>query len=136
LLEGAPAEAAESPARTIASDFLEKRFLMAGDNTLTFTDANFDTDVLASEVPVLVDFWAEWCGPCRMMSPTVDAIAADYAGKVKVGKLNVDDNGSTAMRYNIRGIPTLLLFKGGQVVEQRVGATGKSDLQKMLDAHL
>lgn len=109
---------------------------MAGDNTLTFTDSNFDVDVLGSEVPVLVDFWAEWCGPCRMMSPTVDAIASDYAGKVKVGKLNVDDNGSTAMRYNIRGIPTLLLFKGGQIVEQRVGATGKPDLQKMLDAHL
>ncbi|MCS7025294.1 MAG: thioredoxin [Bryobacteraceae bacterium] len=109
---------------------------MAGEKTLTFTDANFDTDVLASDIPVLVDFWAEWCGPCRMMGPTVDAIAADYAGRVKVGKLNVDENGATAMRYNIRGIPTLLLFKGGQVVEQRVGATGKSDLERMLNAHL
>jgi thioredoxin 1 len=109
---------------------------MAGTNTLTFTDAGWDKDVLNSDVPVLVDFWAEWCGPCRMMSPTVDAIATDYAGRVKVGKLNVDENGATSMRYQVRGIPTLLLFKGGKVVEQKVGAVGKSDVQKMLDAHV
>ena len=109
---------------------------MAGPNTLTFTDASFDTDVLNSDVPVLVDFWAEWCGPCRMMEPTIDGIATDYMGKVKVGKVNVDENGGTAMRYNIRGIPTLLLFKGGQVVDQRVGAIGKSEVQKMLDGQL
>jgi len=109
---------------------------MAGPNTLTFTDSTFDSDVLSSEVPVLVDFWAAWCGPCRMMEPTIEAIAADYAGKAKVGKLNVDENGGVAMRYNISGIPTLLLFKGGQVVEQRVGAVGKSDVQKMLDSHV
>jgi len=109
---------------------------MAGPNTLTFTDGSFDADVLNADVPVLVDFWAEWCGPCRMMEPTIDAIATDYSGRVKVGKLNVDDNGNTAMRYGIRGIPTLLLFKGGKVVEQRVGAVGKTEVQKMLDAHL
>ena len=109
---------------------------MAGANTVSFTDANWDKDVLNSDVPVLVDFWAEWCGPCRMMSPTVDAIAVDYAGRLKVGKLNVDENGSTSMRYNVRGIPTLLLFKGGKVVAQKVGATGKADLQKMIDAHV
>jgi thioredoxin 1 len=109
---------------------------MAGQNTLTFTDGSFDKDVLQSESPVLVDFWAEWCGPCRMMAPTIDAVANDYAGKVKVGKVDVDANGDTAMRYNIRGIPTLLLFKGGNVVEQRVGAVGKSEVQKMLDAHV
>ena len=109
---------------------------MAGANTITLSDASFDNDVLNSDVPVLVDFWAEWCGPCRMMEPTVGAIADDYAGKVKVGKLNVDENGGTAMRYGIRGIPTLLLFKGGRVVEQRVGAIGKSEVQKMLDAHV
>ena len=109
---------------------------MAGANTLTFTDATWDKDVLNSEAPVLVDFWAEWCGPCRMMTPTVDAIAEAYAGRVKVGKLNVDENGATSMRYNVRGIPTLLLFKGGKVVEQKVGAVGKTDVQKMLDAHV
>jgi thioredoxin 1 len=114
----------------------DTKYTMAGANMLTLTDSTFDREVLNSDVPVLVDFWAEWCGPCRMMEPTIEAIAADYAGKVKVGKLNVDDNGATAMRFNIRGIPTLLLFKGGKVVDQRVGAVGKSEVQKMLDAHL
>jgi thioredoxin 1 len=109
---------------------------MAGNNTLTFTDGAFDSDVLKSAEPVLVDFWAEWCGPCRMMSPTIDFIASEYAGKAKVGKLNVDDNGQTAMRYNVRGIPTLLLFKGGKVVDQRVGAVGKDEVKKMLNAHV
>lgn len=108
---------------------------MAGDNTLTFTDDSFDRDVLNSDLPVLVDFWAEWCGPCRMITPTVDAIANEYLGRVKVGKVNVDENGGIAMRYNIRGIPSLLLFKGGQPVAQRVGAVGKSDLVKMIEPH-
>ena len=109
---------------------------MAGNNTLSFNDAAFDTDVLNSPEPVLVDFWAEWCGPCRMMAPTIDAVASEYAGKAKVGKMNVDDNGQTAMRYSIKGIPTLLLFKGGKVVDQRVGAVGKDEVQKMLDRHV
>lgn len=109
---------------------------MAGQNTLTFTDGAWDQDVLAAEKPVLVDFWAEWCGPCRMMGPTIDTIAEEYKEKVKVGKLNVDNNNQTAARYQIRGIPALLLFKGGKVIDQRVGAIGKSDLAKMLDAHL
>ena len=109
---------------------------MAGTNTLTFTDQTWDNEVLGSDQPVLVDFWAEWCGPCRMMSPTIDAVATDYAGKAKVGKLNVDENGGTAMRYGIRGIPTILVFKGGEVVAQKVGAVGKTDVQALIDAHL
>ncbi len=109
---------------------------MAGKNTLTFTDSAFDTEVLKSDTPVLVDFWAEWCGPCRQMTPTIDAIASDYEGKAKIGKLNVDDNGQTASRYQIRGIPALLLFKDGKIVDQRVGAVGKSELEKMLNAHV
>ena len=109
---------------------------MAGQNTLTFTDQSWEADVLNSDVPVLVDFWAEWCGPCRMMSPTIDTIATEYSGKAKVGKLNVDENGGTAMRYNIRGIPTLLVFKGGQVIAQKVGAVGKSEVAALLDAQI
>jgi thioredoxin 1 len=109
---------------------------MAGNDTLTFTDSTFDTDVLTSEVPVLVDFWAEWCGPCRMMGPTVDQVATEYSGKIKVGKLDVDSNQQTAARYGIRGIPTLLLFKDGKIVEQKVGAIGKPEFQKMLEKHL
>jgi thioredoxin 1 len=109
---------------------------MAGANVLTFKDADFDSEVLKSDVPVLVDFWATWCGPCKMMAPTVDAVATEYAGKLKVGKVDVDESGGTAMRYNIQGIPTLLLFKGGRVVEMRVGAVGKAEVLKMLQPHV
>ena len=93
---------------------------MAGDNVQTFTDGNFEDTVIKSGALVLVDFWAEWCGPCKRLAPTVDALATDYAGKVTVGKLNVDDNPNTAFKFQIRGIPALLLFKDGQVVESVV----------------
>ncbi len=109
---------------------------MASEHTLNFTDGAFEEEVLKSDVPVLVDFWAPWCGPCKAMGPTVDALAAEYAGKVKVGKMNTDENPTTPMRYQIRGIPTLLLFKGGKVIDQRVGALPKKDVIKMLDPHV
>src|SRR5580693_4760288 len=98
---------------------------MAGDHTLNFSDNSWDQDVLKSDVPVLVDFWAPWCGPCKAMGPTVDALATEYAGKIKVGKMNTDEHQQVPMRYQIRGIPTLLLFKGGKVVDQRVGSMPK-----------
>ncbi len=109
---------------------------MAGANTLTFTDQNWEADVVASDVPVLVDFWAEWCGPCRMMGPTVDTVAEEFAGKAKIGKLNVDENGAAAMRYGIRSIPAFLLFKGGKVVAQKVGTMSKTDMQELINAQL
>jgi thioredoxin 1 len=105
-------------------------------DTLTFTDAGFENEVLSSDVPVLVDFWAEWCPPCRAIGPTVDQLATEYSGKVKIGKLDVDSNERTAARYGVRSIPTLLLFKGGQIIEQRTGSMGKPEFQKMLDKHL
>ncbi len=106
------------------------------ENTATLTDGNFDDSVIKSTVPVLVDFWAEWCGPCRMIAPTVEELATDYSGKVTIGKLNVDDNPNTATQFGVRSIPTLLLFKGGEVVESVVGLTDKTRLQALLDKHL
>ena len=105
-------------------------------NVIHVTDQTFDQEVLQSDVPVLVDFWAEWCGPCRMIAPVVEALAQEYAGRLKVAKLDVDANGSSAMRYQIRGIPTLLLFKDGRVVDMRVGAVPKAELVRMITPHL
>jgi thioredoxin 1 len=108
---------------------------MASEHVQTFTDGNFDTSVIKAATPVLVDFWAEWCGPCRAMEPTINAVASDYAGKVAVGKLNVDDNPAVTMRYMVRGIPTVMLFKGGQIVDQVVGSVDKGVLKQMIDKH-
>jgi len=109
---------------------------MASEYVRTYSDGNFDADVLKASTPVLVDFWAEWCGPCRAMEPAIDAIAVEYQGKVAVGKLNVDQNESVTMRYMVRGIPTVMLFKGGQIVDQIVGMAEKNVLKQMLDRHL
>jgi thioredoxin 1 len=103
-------------------------------STKEVTDANFETEVLKADTPVLVDFWAPWCGPCRMVAPIVEELSQEYAGKVKFVKLNTDDNVMTASRYGIRSIPTLLVFKGGDAVGQIIGFRPKGDLKKRLDA--
>ena len=103
------------------------------ENLLHVNDADFESQILQSDVPALVDFWAAWCGPCRTVGPVVEELASEYAGKVKVAKLNVDDNKQTPAKYGVRGIPTLMLFKGGQVVDQIVGAVPKSRIKELLD---
>ncbi len=103
------------------------------ENIHEFTDQSFDTDVVQADLPVLIDFWADWCGPCKAIAPTIEEIAGDYAGKVKVGKLNVDQNQNTAMQYGVRSIPTLLIMKNGEVVSQIVGAVPKENITKALD---
>lgn len=109
---------------------------MAGDNVLTLTDANFKNEVLESEQPLLVDFWAAWCGPCRMVAPVVDEVAAEYAGKLKVGKVNVDENRQTAMDYGVMSIPTLIVFKNGEAAERIVGYQTKQQLAATLSKHI
>ena len=106
---------------------------MASENVKEFTDGNFEAEVLKSDVPVLVDFWAEWCMPCRMLTPTIEKIAKDYAGKVKVGKVDTDANREVAMKYGINAIPTVILFKDGQVAQKFVGLRQEKDFREALD---
>jgi thioredoxin len=108
---------------------------MASEKVQAITDATFEQTV-NQPTPVLIDFWAEWCGPCRRLSPTVDELAGDYDGRLVVVKMNVDENPATPMRFSVRGIPTLLLFKGGQIVEQVVGLADKAALKKLIDRHV
>lgn len=108
---------------------------MAG-NALEFTDSNFETEVLQSDVPVLVDFWAPWCGPCKLLTPTIEELANDFAGKVKVGKVNTDENPQTSMSHQISAIPTVVLFKNGQPVERFVGVTPKDKFVAAIEKHL
>ena len=109
---------------------------MATQTVIEATDANFDESVLKSDLPVLVDFWAAWCGPCKMIAPLIDELAASYTGKVKVMKMDVDKNVATPVRYSVRGIPTLLLFKDGQVKEQIVGACAKEKIENAMKKYI
>ena len=106
---------------------------MAGDKTLTFDDSNFESEVLQSDTPVLVDFWAEWCGPCVMLAPVIDELAVDNEGRVKVGKLDIDQAAATAAQYGVQSIPTVILFHNGQPVEKIVGQRQKRDYQQVID---
>jgi len=106
---------------------------MAGKNVVEITDKNFEQEVTKSDIPVLVDFWAAWCGPCRAIAPVIEELANEYAGKIKIGKCNVDENPITPSRYGIRAIPTLIFFKNGSVVEQITGAVAKSQIAAVID---
>ncbi len=106
------------------------------DKIVYLTDDSFETEVLQSEHPVLVDYWADWCGPCKMIAPVLEEIADEYEGKIKVAKLNIDENSGTPPKYGIRGIPTLMLFKGGNVEATKVGALSKSQLTAFIDSNL
>jgi thioredoxin 1 len=106
------------------------------ENTFAATDSNFEQEVLKSAVPVLVDFWAAWCVPCKMIAPTLEELGAEFAGKARIAKVNVDENKATAGRYGIRGIPTLLIFKGGEVKEQLVGVHPRNEIAQLINKHL
>jgi thioredoxin 1 len=107
-----------------------------GQNTVSVSDATFDADVLKSDIPVLLDFWAEWCGPCKMIGPVLEEIAGDYAGRLKVCKMNVDESTDTPSKYGVRGIPTLMIFKNGNVEATKVGALSKSQLAAFIDSNI
>ena len=120
----------------IANEGVDWRNLQVSDRIVNITDGSFEADVLEADQPVLIDFWAEWCGPCKMIAPILEGAAEEYKDRLKIAKLNVDDNPQTAMRFGIRSIPTLLLFKQGSVAGQKVGALSKSQLEAFLEPHV
>jgi thioredoxin 1 len=122
--------------RRALSDSRNYLEMLVSEKIVHVTDDNFDNEVLQSSAPVLVDYWAEWCGPCKMIAPVLDEIASEYDGRVKIAKLNIDDNPNTPPRYGIRGIPTLMLFKDGEVEATKVGAVSKSQLTAFIDSNL
>ncbi len=109
---------------------------MASDAIIEISDSNFESEVVNSDLPVLIDFWAPWCGPCRAIAPLVEEISSSYAGKIKVGKMNVDENQSTTMKFGIRSIPTLIMFKGGEAVDQIIGAVPKGEIERVVEKSL
>ncbi|MGB2692579.1 MAG: thioredoxin [Thermodesulfobacteriota bacterium] len=109
---------------------------MASEAVIEISDSNFESEVVNSDVPVLVDFWAPWCGPCRAIAPMVEEISSTYEGKIKVGKMNVDENQSTTMKFGIRSIPTIIMFKGGEAVDQIIGAVPKGEIEKVVEKSL
>jgi thioredoxin len=109
---------------------------MASNHIMTLTSQNFDEETKRAESPILVDFWAEWCGPCRMVAPVLEQLAEEYQGKARVGKVNVDEHSGLAAKFGVQSIPTLLLFKGGRVVEQYIGATSRDVIARLIDKHL
>src|SRR5690606_41070189 len=134
-----PPQAGARPARPPRFPRLARRLPQeppVSEHVLNVTDADFDAQVLQSGEPVLVDFWAEWCGPCKMIAPVVDEIARAYAGRLKVAKVNIDENQQTPRAYAVRGIPTLMLFKDGKVQATQVGAVSKTQLQQLIDRSL
>lgn len=134
-LQGLPAVSA-SKAATCKRQTLTGRSTQVSDRIIHVTDASFEQDVIKADHPVLVDYWAEWCGPCKMIAPVLDEIAAEYQGRLSVAKLNIDQNPDTPPRYGIRGIPTLMLFKEGEVEATKVGAISKSQLTAFIDSNL
>ncbi|MCZ6684571.1 MAG: thioredoxin [Candidatus Dadabacteria bacterium] len=109
---------------------------MASDAIIELSDSTFETEVVKSDLPVLVDFWAPWCGPCRAIAPIVEEISSSYEGKIKVGRMNVDENQSTTMKFGIRSIPTIIMFKGGEAVDQIIGAVPKGEIERVVDKSL
>jgi len=109
---------------------------MASEAIIEVSDSNFESEVVKSDVPVLVDFWAPWCGPCRAIAPMVEEISSSYEGKIKVGKMNVDENQATTMKFGIRSIPTLIMFKGGEAIDQIIGAVPKGEIEKVVEKSL